>query len=314
MIMGANPRRVKFRTNSGDLVSFVTNPRKKRRNQKAKRPVTQQQFDLILRKLPELYPTAADLDATLYRLSPSEVEKMIRTVSNPRKRRTYEFSNPSRWAVRWDSGKFSQPFPTRAKAEKVLRSFGSHGSIVSVNPSAFRNPSESAEQAAELYEDFHGKPSREYITADEPHMPRGDYVKLGDLVGLTIKPHGGGQVQVLQWFKGSYDIENYGAKLLPLTKAPMLVSSTEGKLYFVGGEQDLDSDDLEEFGGGPELGEARVIRYRTRKAADDLELIDYVHTFGEDSGVHPKVLYDTQAKRLLLEGGNYKIEAPGIID
>ncbi len=159
--------------------------------------------------------------------------------------------------------------------------------------------------AAALYEKFQGKEA-EWVTVDrEPHMPQGDYAQLGELLALYVKPMAGGQVQQIKWVED----------------LPVVVADTSGRqIYFFKGSQDI-SDSLEGFGarelgnGVFQLGEGRRIDYKARKEhVADPDADEWRHDFGEESGVRPKVLFDTRMKRLLLEGGNYRIEAPGIID
>jgi hypothetical protein len=158
--------------------------------------------------------------------------------------------------------------------------------------------------AATLRETFTGAPADRFSVYDEPHMPAGDYAKLGELLSLYIKPHGGGQVQEIR------------AKDRPT----VVVDETARQIYFVGGDQDISSalavfGPVERGAGVFEIGEARRIDYQQRKEhvakpEDD----KWKHHFGEESGVMPKVLYNVHTKRLLLEGGEYVIRAEGIIN
>jgi len=42
--------------------------------------------------------------------------------------------------------------------------------------------------------------------------------------------------------------------------------------------------------------------------------VPYQHQFGEVSGVKPQLFYDTLNQRLILRGGNYRVEDAGIVD
>lgn len=63
-----------------------------------------------------------------------------------------------------------------------------------------------------------------------------------------------------------------------------------------------------------------AITYRTRKGMDNFQLIDYWHRAGEETsrskgpGARPLVLYDYRNKKIEFAGGNYVIDAPGIIN
>jgi hypothetical protein len=83
---------------------------------------------------------------------------------------------------------------------------------------------------------------------------------------------------------------------------------TSRQIYFVGGNQSL------LFRAG-ELGECRRIDYKQRKEhVPDPDADEWRHAFGEESGVRPVLIYDARNKRLLLEGGEYRIESAGIIN
>lgn len=149
--------------------------------------------------------------------------------------------------------------------------------------------------AAALHERFTGAEGKWLTIHDEPHMPAGDYAQLGELLALYFKPRNGGQVQQITFSKGS----------LPLVVA----AESARQIYFVGGNQALSS-----FATG-ELGECRRIDYKQRKEhVPDPDADEWRHAFGEESGVRPVLSYDARNKRLLLEGGEYRIESAGIIN
>ena len=161
-----------------------------------------------------------------------------------------------------------------------------------------KNPSAEA-----LREKFTGKGVERIRIFDEPHMPGGDYAMLGKLLALYVKPRHGGQVQMIQP-TGTIAVSDESAR----------------QIYFVGGDQDV-SAGLHVFGavdrgaGLFELGEARRIDYKQRKEhVPHPESDSWRHEFGEETGVRPVVLFDRNAKRLLLEGGDYRIEEAGIIN
>lgn len=171
--------------------------------------------------------------------------------------------------------------------------------------------------AESIREEFVGRFPDHITIFHEPHMPKGDYAKLGDLVGISYKPKHGGQVQAIGWYEGSATTPLHEAakSLRKLTEPPQLVSDESGRqLYFVGGNQDcfplLDGSHQEHQLW--ELGKARTIIYRERKHFDDFELINYEHKFGEETGERPTLMYDGRHRRLFLEGGAYEIKPEGI--
>jgi hypothetical protein len=163
--------------------------------------------------------------------------------------------------------------------------------------------------AAALHETFTGKEGKWVEVFDEPHMPRGDYAQLGELLALYVKPNSGGQVQQITFSKGA---------------RPLVVADeTARQIYFVGGNQTLVRATFPAFGAEVRgdgfrlfaLGECRRIDYKQRKEhVPDPSLDEWRHEFGEESGIRPVLLYDAQHKRLRLEGGEYQIRAEGIVN
>jgi len=160
------------------------------------------------------------------------------------------------------------------------------------------NPSAEA-----LRESFTGTPVGRVKIYDEPHMPAGDYAMLGKVLTLYVKPRTGGQVQTIT-----------------LHGVIAVADQTARQIYFVGGDQDV-SAGLSVFGaieirpGIYELGQATRIDYRQRK--EHVEHPDqdaWRHSFGEETGVRPVMLFDARNKRLLLEGGEYVIRQEGIVN
>jgi hypothetical protein len=157
----------------------------------------------------------------------------------------------------------------------------------------------------EITEEFTGTEVKWIDVYNEPHIPRGRYAYLAKLLSLHIKPAKGGQVQKISFGEGD--------------RAPIIVSDSSAKqIYFVGGNQDISSA-LAAFGaidkgnGLVELGQGRRIDYQGRKehvASPDEDL--WKHHHGEENGALPTVLFDTRSKRLLYEGGDYRIEGPWI--
>jgi len=102
-----------------------------------------------------------------------------------------------------------------------------------------------------------------------------------------------------------------------------LASSPNGRqLYAIGGNQNLVSchgkfegvDWEKDF---VDLGECPFIVYLARKAHGNFEPIEYVHEFGEKSGIRPQLMYDKLKRRIFFVGGDYFIDSskqisPGI--
>lgn len=160
--------------------------------------------------------------------------------------------------------------------------------------------------AAALRSSFTGKDAEFVTVYDEPHMPAGDYAQLGELLALYVKPVSGGQVQQIAF---------------PKSARPVLVSDeTARQIYFVGGDQDITPavaifQGVKRSDGRFILGDARRIDYKQRKEhVPQPEIDEWRHSFGEESGVYPIVLFDPASRRLSLEGGEYRIEDVGIVN
>jgi hypothetical protein len=180
--------------------------------------------------------------------------------------------------------------------------------ILGANPMGKRRNPDAAVAADELNAEFHARPTEKVITATEPHIPAGDYAQCGMVRLISFKPRGGGQVRDI-WFD---------------TNKPRLLANAIGKhLYLAGGDQNLDST-LRKWGESPfgviPLGEARSIEYWTEKFHTQLDAklrgkpVEWVHEFGEEDGQRPDLYYNAGIKRLFFRGGNYRIEAQGIVN
>jgi hypothetical protein len=166
-----------------------------------------------------------------------------------------------------------------------------------------------------IVEEFTGTPAEWIDVYNEPHMPRGRYAQLGPLIALYVKPAGGGQVRRI----GAPENRNVAWENYWLGDPPKIVTDqTARKIYFVGGNQDL-TEYVEAFGprdcgnGIVELGQCRRIDYEGRKEhVADPDEDQWKHDHGEENGVLPTVLFDTRTKRLLYEGGDYRIDGAWI--
>jgi hypothetical protein len=165
-----------------------------------------------------------------------------------------------------------------------------------------------------IVEEFTGRPVEYLDVYNEPHMKRGRYGKLGPLVALYVKPAKGGQVQRIGAPEAAgQNFAEYWNGTPPL----IVTDSTAKQIYFVDGTQDI-SNCLHLFTGAAaregiyELGQVRRIDYQCRKEVASPEEDLWKHDHGEENGVLPTLLFDAKNKRLLYEGGDYRIEGPWI--
>lgn len=169
------------------------------------------------------------------------------------------------------------------------------------------------ENAAEdVYRGFQGREPAELLEYDETQrMPRKAAV-LGDLVALGFgnETKGGqklhGDQLAIRWNECSH-ISFAGDDV------KLASNAARTQLYLVGGNQELTESALKTLGGA-ELGPVYFIVYDTRKAQDNFEGGQYTHEFAEDGGRRPTARYDAHAERILLRGGNYRIEDRGIVN
>jgi hypothetical protein len=171
------------------------------------------------------------------------------------------------------------------------------------NPVAGRihkNPSQT-DAAAELYSEFHGREATGIDTYNLPDAPPATLAKLGALVELQTKRLNG-------WKWGAQDFSGRGVNL---------AASPNGRqLYFIGGDQKLCRGDLTRLGADNsrelcDLGDCMYIAYRAKKEQVDGIESDYEHSFGEESGRQPRLIYDQRNRkmpRLYLVGGEYHLD------
>lgn len=199
-----------------------------------------------------------------------------------------------------------------------------------------RNP---AEDAAALSEKFHGRKATTQRRVVEPMHVHKHLMEIGPLVRLVVDTPTK-KVVVLNFNTSDPKKIVY---LSSSEKDPKTGKIVGKQLYLRGGDQEvnlkglgMDSPlwirDKMELGrlhefkrGDPPLivdGE-RVkgsITYRTRKGMDDFKLVDYWHKAGEETSrqagaaARPLVLYDYRNKKLEIAGGQYTVDAPGIIN
>lgn len=167
-----------------------------------------------------------------------------------------------------------------------------------------RNPGEDEEflAAADASEEFHGTPAKEVIKVESEHFEHDNLADCGELVALGIRSVNGGMV-TLKGFEGAR-----------LARSP---KGFAPQLFIEGGDQsvDLSAFDIEDEHELEELGELKWITYFTDKkhlGKRDGGVANYKHTFGENGGRRPMVVYDTINETLTIVGGQYTILPEGI--
>jgi len=161
-------------------------------------------------------------------------------------------------------------------------------------------------RAAELFEDFHGRPA---TRVEELEIRQSLPAAVADLGGLTYLDVVIGRNVIRLDFKRS-------------VRATATVD--RGSIYFVGGDQELDLKGLKVPISLPKdharIGEVRSICYFTSKHFHNFEPTKYVHDFGEDDEAagkeprRPMLGYDVQAGQIYLIGGAYRVEPEGIVN
>lgn len=181
-----------------------------------------------------------------------------------------------------------------------------------------RSNSSETEQAVKLFEGFHGRDAEKIVEAQRSAAMRLDYAACGPLVAVGFDDNGYSEERLPKMWDKCPHVNFEGDKVV-------LASAPNGKqLYFIGGNQNLDSQlsDFKEEGVDIEkdlidLGAVYFVVYEARKAHDNFEPADYCHRFGKGDQSLPRLAYDKVKKEMLLIGGEYfiSIEAglsPGI--
>jgi hypothetical protein len=178
------------------------------------------------------------------------------------------------------------------------------------NPGPGAVRSAESQDARELASEFKHAPSDEYQVYDEPHVPRGNYARLGDFIGIAVKPDLSQSAQVQE--------------ILFPGREVLLIAGADGRQLYIVGEQPLHEDEISVFtqahGDEVLLGEGRGISYRATKWHPQVEdqyrgkKLTYEHHFGEEGGAKPQVFYSRSMRRLLIRGGDYTVEGVGIKD
>ncbi|HXU18973.1 MAG TPA: hypothetical protein VN788_00160 [Verrucomicrobiae bacterium] len=176
-----------------------------------------------------------------------------------------------------------------------------------------RNQDESSE-AVKLYQAFHGKDPQGIVEKHVSAAVRMEYTALGKLLALGIgRADASGDALVQRWEKQPHiNFEGDGITL---------ASSPDGaQLYCIGGNQNLENC-LARFGVDEskdliDVGDCGFVVYEARKAQGGYEPVEYVHKFAEEkaSAELPRLIFDKLRKMIFFAGGEYRVEAPGIIN
>lgn len=156
-----------------------------------------------------------------------------------------------------------------------------------------------AADAADLSRAFHGREPKAEIVIDEARHEHKYLAGLGPLEELDVLPPRSHSKAVRIRF---------GADTL-------LASNEAGtQLYVVGGDQELDLDSFvwlrsdERSKELVEVGRLARIIYVADKAHLGDKYGPYEHTFGEDGGEMPTLMYDRLNAECLIAGGTYHID------
>ena len=192
-------------------------------------------------------------------------------------------------------------FATRAGAERFARPF-----LAGEGAWGKRNP---ADAAAEVYEEFHGRPSGELVTVKEKVHYHENLAALGELRTLVVQSARDGAKITLSRFK----------------KAILCTNEEKNQLFIRGGDQSVD---LATFGirhyvhEVETLGKVLELAYFTRKdhLGDEGGTALYFHVAGETNengkrkmaGWSPDLIYRVRDEALEFSGGSYTIRAEGV--
>lgn len=181
-----------------------------------------------------------------------------------------------------------------------------------------RNPEGDTTDTDAFYETFHGEPPTETLEVYTEEFERTDLTTLGYLIQLKVETTTGKLAEL-----NAPDPETASS-----VEVVRLACSPDGKsLYLVGGDQDVPCETLgfteKDDRDNMVLGLVCEITYRTRKAFDRFEEIDYYHETGEETKVRtiadefrrkPTLLYCPQDQTMRLAGGMYEVKDVGIVN
>lgn len=184
-------------------------------------------------------------------------------------------------------------------------------------------------QAVELYSEFQGRDAREIVQLQESAEMRMDYTALGDLEYLvTVMDFDDEEFEEfnesLVEAAGNIDNadvpeESHILEFTPGDGVKLASSPNGGQLYCIGGNQDI-GDFLDEYTDDPagkdfiDLGYCLAVSYIAQKAQNNYKSAGYYHILGEETMDPPRLFYDKLKRRIFFTGGDYRVEAPGIIN
>jgi hypothetical protein len=189
--------------------------------------------------------------------------------------------------------------PYQKKATRAAKGFQKK---IGLKLNRRKNPRNPAEQSAEVYEGFHGRPSTETIEITTRVHEHVHVAGLGELVALYI--HGR---------RGTVKVSGFETK----SGKPAFLTSNEKRtqLYIDGGDQWVNLDDFgirNPIHESEVLGELVSIEYYTVKDHLGSEGGEAVYHHKFKKSCRPEILYDTRNGLLSLSGGDYTIEDEGI--
>ena len=167
-----------------------------------------------------------------------------------------------------------------------------------------RNPSD---EAAAVYEEFHGRPSAEVVTVKEKIHIHEHLAALGELRTLVVEARDGAKVTLSKF-----------------RKAILCTNEAKNQMFIRGGDQAVD---MAAFGirkphEVETLGRVLELAYFTTKdhLGDEGGTAVYFHVTGETNegcrrkmaGWAPDLIYRTLDESLEFSGGSYSIRAEGV--
>jgi hypothetical protein len=177
------------------------------------------------------------------------------------------------------------------------------------------NPRNPEEQAAAMYESFHGKPAEGVTIIKEEFHEHEWLAPLGVLVNFKVATLSGFDLTV-----GTSDEDAEGQDFDETAATPETIfvaaNETGTQLYFKGGDQSFPLDrckmgeNSDWYRDDMIVGILYEITYRTKKKFDKFQLTDYYHALGEETGDQPMLRYDPLSPHLYVSGGKYKIKMP----
>lgn len=210
---------------------------------------------------------------------------------------------------------FKRESAAQAFADKLNAALGRQGYLGNPKkPRKLRRHNAPLDKARELFRKFHGREAGGHFEMQRQAKVRKDYAALGPVVAVGIDAArfdecGLSPDEVVgKWDKLPH-LKFGGDKV-------MLASSPDGRQVYLLGDTNMNGC-LERFETDTgkdyvDLGEVPFVVYLARKAPS-FEPTDWVHTFGEEGGARPRLAYDKLNKELLFVGGDYTVQAPGIV-